>query len=124
MIKLAIEQVIALHDELIRETGGLSGLRALDFSNRLLSAPFAAFDGVSAYPTIEAKAARLAYGLIKNHPFADGNKRIGILAALSFLELNGIEISANDEELIALGLSLANGGITDQEALRWIISHS
>jgi death-on-curing protein len=89
MIRLAIKQVIALHDELIRETGGLSGLRDAGLLESALSAPFAAFDGVSAYPTIEAKAARLAYGLIKNHPFADGNKRIGILAALSFLELNG-----------------------------------
>jgi death-on-curing protein len=112
-----------LHDELVRETGGLPGLRDLGLLESALSAPFAEFAGESPYPTVEAKAARLALGLIKDHPFVDGNKRIGVLAMLSFLELNGITIVCSDEELVALGLALADGSKTDREVLSWIVEH-
>jgi death-on-curing protein len=124
MICLNAEQIVLLHDELIRETGGLPGLRDAKLLESALAAPFASFGGQKAYPTIEAQAARLAFGLAKNHPFNDGNKRIGILTMLSFLELNHIELSCTDEELIVLGLSLANGNMTDKEVLLWIIDHN
>jgi death-on-curing protein len=123
MIVLNSEHIILLHDALIRETGGLSGLRDMSLLKSALAAPFASFDGENAFPTLEAKAARLAFGLVCNHPFADGNKRIGILAMLSFLELNGVEISCTNAELIALGLSLADGSFSDKDVLRWIVNH-
>jgi death on curing protein len=66
----------------------------------------------------------LGYFLINNHPFIDRNKRIGILAMLVFLELNGIEVTCTDGELIRLGLGLANGSVSDKDLLNWIIEHS
>ncbi|WIV13896.1 type II toxin-antitoxin system death-on-curing family toxin [Proteiniborus sp. MB09-C3] len=61
---------------------------------------------------------------MKNHPFIDGNKRMGILVMMIFLEINGIEIDCTDEELIILGFGLADGSINDMELLNWIINHS
>ena len=74
--------------------------------------------------TIQAKAARLGFSLVNNHPFIDGNKRIGILTMIAFLEINGVEVSCTDEELIALGLGLADGTISNKALLSWIIAHS
>ena len=61
---------------------------------------------------------------MNNHHFVDGNKRIGILAMIVFLEMNGIEIFCTDEELISLGLGLADGTISNKDLLTWIIEHS
>jgi len=69
-------------------------------------------------------AAHLAFSLIKNHPFLDGNKRIGILSMLVFLDINGLPVDCTDDELITLGLGLADSSITEQELIEWIISHS
>ncbi|MDR2075557.1 MAG: type II toxin-antitoxin system death-on-curing family toxin [Desulfovibrio sp.] len=124
MIRLHAKQIIMLHDELIKETGGLPGLRDRKLLESAVAAPFASWGGQNAYSSVEAQAARLAFGLVQNHPFNDGNKRIGILAMLSFLELNHIELSCADAELVALGLSMANGSMTDKEVLLWIIDHS
>ena len=123
MMRLYAEQIVLLHDALILETGGLPGLRDRNLLESALAAPFAVFGEQSVYPTVEAKAARLAFGLVQNHPFNDGNKRIGILAMLTFLELNHVELSCTDIELVALGLSLADGTMTDKEVLLWIIGH-
>ena len=71
-----------------------------------------------------SKAARLCCGLIKNHAFFDGNKRIGIYAMLVFLELNGMEIECSEEELIALGLGIASGEIEEKDIAIWIVKHN
>ena len=68
------------------------------------------------------KAARLGYSLIKNHPFFDGNKRIGILSMLTFLELNGMAIDCADEELVRIGLCAADGSMDDKTLRDWIIT--
>lgn len=69
-------------------------------------------------------AAKLVYFLIKNHAFIDGNKRIGILVMITFLELNGIELKVNDEDLIELGYGIAENSITEKEILDWILAHT
>ena len=76
------------------------------------------------YPTTQQKGARLGFGLVKNHAFVDGNKRIGILAMITFLEINGIYLTYTDDELISLGLGLAEGSITENQLFDWIIKHS
>lgn len=124
MKKLKIEQVILLHKMLLEESGGLPGIRDVSLLESALSTPFQTFDGASLYPTIESKAARLGFGIIKNHPFIDGNKRIGLLAMLTFLEINKIELKYTDEELIKLGLTLANGSFTEKQLLTWICLHN
>ncbi len=70
-------QVLLLHQQLIEATGGSPGLRDEGLLESALSAPFQSFAETSAYPSLQQKAARLGYGLVKNHPFVDGNKRIG-----------------------------------------------
>lgn len=75
------------------------------------------------YPTVAEKAARLAFSLIANHAFADGNKRVGILAMLMTLKLNGIALQYTQQELIDLGLSVASGGARYHKILSWVHAH-
>ncbi len=124
MRRLTQKQIIMLHEILIKQSGGADGLRDIGLLDSALEAPFNSFGGVSNYPTIQSKAARLAFGLIKNHPFVDGNKRIGILAMLSFLEINGIRLTCTDAELIRIGLELADGAVDEKTLLEFIVTHS
>jgi death-on-curing protein len=124
MKRLSKEQVIKIHSILINQTGGIDGIKDEGLLESALNAPFQTFDGEYVYKTTKVKAAKLGYFLIKNHPFIDGNKRIGILVMMTFLEINGIEIDCTDEELIILGLGLADSSINDMELLNWIINHS
>lgn len=75
------------------------------------------------YPSLQQKAARLCFGLVKNHPFVDGNKRIGAHAMLVFLALNGIELRHSQTELSDVILQLAAGEIESADLLRWILAH-
>lgn len=90
MKRLTVEQVVALHSQLIISTGGMDGVRDKGLVEASLSNVFDTYFGVDQYPTIEEKASRLCYSLIKNHAFLDGNKRIGIFVMLVLLELNDI----------------------------------
>ncbi|MCK9480009.1 MAG: type II toxin-antitoxin system death-on-curing family toxin [Firmicutes bacterium] len=124
MKKLTRQQVIILHEILIKFSGGAGGVRDVGLLDSALEAPFTTFSSFSNYPTIQSKAARLAFGLIKNHPFVDGNKRIGILTMVSFLEVNGIKLFCTDAELIDLGIRLADGSLGEKALLDFIIEHS
>lgn len=75
MKRLSKRQILMLHEQLLSQTGGLPGLRDEGLLESALSAPFQSFGDVDAYPSLPQKAARLCYGLVKNHPFTDGNKR-------------------------------------------------
>jgi death-on-curing protein len=92
MIKLTKKQILMLHSQLIQETGGSDGLRDEGLLESALEAPFQSYGDQDLFPTVQAKAARLGYGLIKNHPMVDGNKRIGTHAMIVFLALNGVEL--------------------------------
>ncbi len=124
MKRLTKTQILKMHSLLIQETGGSDGVRDEGLLDSALNLPFQSFDGEDIYKTIQAKAARLGFSLINNHPFADGNKRIGILAMLVFLEINGIEIICTDEELVELGLGVADSSVSYKDLLNWIIDHS
>lgn len=123
MIVLSKEQVISLHSQLIEETGGVGGLRDEGLLDSALNAPFQSFGDVEPFPSIQQKAARLGYGLIMNHPFVDGNKRIGAHVMLVFLALNGIELDYTQDELADVILSVASGEFGFEQLLKWIISH-
>ena len=124
MKRLTKAQIIKMHRLLIQETGGSEGIRDEGLLDSALNAPFQTFDGEDVYKTIPAKAAKLGFLLINNHPFIDGNKRIGTLAMLVFLEINGIGLKCTDDELIKLGLGLAKGTMDTKSLLGWIIEHS
>ena len=123
MIRLSKHQILLIHDQLIAETGGLSGLRDEGMLDSSLNAPFQTFGGEDMYPSLQQKAARLCFGLVKNHPFVDGNKRIGAHAMLVFLALNGIELQHSQSELSDVILQLAAGEIEATDLLRWILEH-
>ena len=123
MIRLTKSQVLLIHDQLIAETGGSSGLRDEGILDSALSAPFQTFGGEDVYPSLQQKAARLCFGLVKNHPFVDGNKRIGAHVMLVFLALNGVELQHSQAELSDVILQLAAGEIDAEHLLRWILSH-
>lgn len=124
MKRLNRTQVIRMHGLLIQKTGGSQGIRDEGLLDSALNAPFQTFDGEDVYKTIQTKAAKLGFFLVNNHPFIDGNKRIGTLAMLVFLEINGIEIKCTDDELIELGFGLADGSVQNKDLLGWIIDHS
>ncbi len=123
MRTLSKRQIMALHDHLIAETGGQPGLRDEGLLESALAAPFAAFGSEELYPTLVQKAARLGYGLAKNHAFIDGNKRIAAHAMLTFLALNGVEPRYTQQELSDIFLKLAAGEAEYEDLLAWIKEH-
>lgn len=123
MIILSKQQVLMLHSQLVKETGGRDGLRDEGMLESALNTPFQGFGDTELYPSILQKASRLCYGLVMNHPFVDGNKRIGTHAMLVFLALNGIELSYTQEELADTILSLAAGELSFEQLYAWVISH-
>jgi death on curing protein len=123
MIKISKEKVLLLHQLMAEATGGDIGLRDDALLESALENIYATFDGIELYPTKEEKAAMLGFSLISNHAFVDGNKRIGIYVMLSFLELNGIKIDSTNEDIVSLGLSVADGRAKYSEILDWINNH-
>lgn len=120
---LDINDIIKMHTTLIKETGGINGIRDIGLLESAVYSPFQTFGKEYIYKSIEEKASRLCYSLVNNHAFIDGNKRIGVLTMLVFLELNGIIINCTDNELIKLGLGLANNKISSDMLLTWILNH-
>ena len=113
-----------MQEQLISRYGGSHGIRDEGMLDSALSAPFQGFAGVDFYPTVTSKAVRLSYGLIMNHPFIDGNKRIGALALLTMLDLNHIEINMSSKDLEDTILAVASGQLSDEEYLRWVQEHT
>jgi len=123
MIKFSREKVLLLHQLLAEATGGCVGVRDQGLLDSALEGAFAGFGDQEYYPTKEEKGARLGYALISNHAFVDGNKRIGLYVMLSFLEMNGIRIRCTDEELVYVGLSIADGKMGYEDLYNWVIEH-
>lgn len=117
-------QILALHSALFAATGGSDGVREDGLLESALAAPFQTFGSEPVYPSLCAKAAQLGFGLIRNHPFVDGNKRIGAHTMLVFLELNGIRLQYTQQELIDIILSVAAGETDRQGLLEWILEHA
>lgn len=123
MIRLTKEQLSSIYRMLIKKTGGSSGVLNESLIDSALNNIWQIFDGIELYPTLAEKGARLGYSLVRNHSFSDGNKRVGILAMLTFLSVNGIEITWTDTEIVETGLALASG-LMDFEALfTWLREH-
>lgn len=123
MIFLTVEEIIDLHKKLIQTSGGLDGLRDKGLLESAVNGVFASFDDIERYPSIKEKAARYAYALTNNHAFVDGNKRIGVFVMLMTLTLNDVKIHYTQQELVTLGLSIANGSTGYDDILRWIQTH-
>jgi len=124
MIRLSKEKVMRLHRLLAEETGGSAGLREEGLLESAVEAVFSGFGGQEFYPTVAEKGARLGYNLISNHAFIDGNKRIGVFVMLIFLEINGVALRYSDDDIVRIGLSVADGSMGYEELLTWVTEHS
>ena len=120
---LTLADILLLHEKLLRETGGNPGIRDIGLIESAVSRPLATFDGQDLYATLEAKIAALIYSLICNHGFVDGNKRVGIGAMLLLLRINGCRLSYTQQELVTLGVSLADGTAEENDIVDWIEAH-
>ena len=116
---LSVEQVLALHRALVREFGGADALRDRGGLESAVARPAMTFGGEDLYEDLAAKAAALMHSLVLNHPFVDGNKRIGVVAAEYFLDGNGYLVSATDEELEVVTLAVAQGTFEVEALAIW-----
>jgi len=120
---LFLGEVIDLHRRILQETGGASGIRDLGALDSAVAQPRATFGGVDLYPTVVEKAAALCFSLVQNHPFVDGNKRVGHAAMETFLVINGAEIDATVDDQERLMLDLAAGRIDRSQLTDWLRQH-
>lgn len=120
MKRINFKQTISLHELLIDETGGSRGIRDKRLLDSALSAPFQSFSGEYLYRSILDQAAQIGFSLINNHAFIDGNKRIGLLVMLTFLELNGYDFVCSDDKIVQIVLGVASGKIDCQEFRKWV----
>lgn len=123
MITLTKDQVIMLHEAIYERYGGDVGVLNDGMLDSALQAPFQTFGGEELYPETKDKIIRLAYGLIKNHSFRDGNKRIGALVLLVLLEINGYHVNATNEEFADIIMGIAASEKDDEDLKKWVEVH-
>ena len=124
MIRLNTDDVLSLHEKMYKKTGGSSGIRDIGALESAIYHAYATFEGNALYTTIEEKIARQVYGIIRNHPFLDGNKRTGLFVMLILLELNNIQLEFSQSELVKLGIGIAEGKVDPQYIKKWITGHT
>ncbi|MFH1970380.1 MAG: type II toxin-antitoxin system death-on-curing family toxin [Verrucomicrobiota bacterium] len=120
---LSISETLELHERLIASSGGAKGIRDLGALESAVSQPYTSFGGQDLYPDVVAKAAALCFSLVMNHPFVDGNKRVGHAAMETFLLLNGFEINSEVDEQEKIILSLAAGQFDRNNLVSWLREH-
>lgn len=123
MIKFSKEKILLLHKLITEETGGDPNIRDINLLDSALESAFQTFDGKELYPTKEEKGARIGYSLISNHAFVDGNKRIGMYILLTFLEVNGVRINPEIDEVVRVGIEIASGKMDYEDLLEWILNN-
>ncbi len=120
---LSLREILTLHERIAAGSGGGVGVRDLGLLESAIAQPRQSFDGADLHPSIIDKAAALGFSLISNHPFVDGNKRVGHAALEVFLMLNGYELNASVDEQERVILAVAAGRLTREEFARWVADH-
>ena len=121
---LTFAEIIEIHNYQIENFGGASGVRDMELLKSAIGMPSATFGGTFLHPTIYEMAAAYLFHLVENHPFVDGNKRVGAMAALVFLDMNGIDFEASNEEFTAMDLRVASGKMLKAEITLFLKEHS
>lgn len=121
---LSLEEVLYLHDLIIKKSGGSQGIRDLGLLLAALERPKVTFSGKDLYETIFSKAAALIHSLVLNHAFVDGNKRTAFACCLRFLEINGYRFKADFKELINFLLEIESKKIKMSGITSWLEKHS
>ena len=122
--RLTVPEVIELHAALLKRHGGSAGLRDRGLLESAVSQPAASFGGRALYPTLFEQAAAIGFSLVSNHPFVDGNKRIGLTALDVHLRFNGYKLEADADDAEATILALAEGTLSREELAAWIGAHA
>ena len=120
---LTLSELLALHAMVLEQTGGGSGVRDLGGLESAIAQPRMTFGGEDLYPDLGSKVAALGFSLIQNHPFVDGNKRVGHAAMETFLLLNGWELETPVDAAEELILGVASGAVTREQLAAWIERH-
>jgi len=120
---LTVEEVLALHSRLIATSGGSLGVRDANALDSAVAQPQMTFGGMDLYDTIARKASALGHSLICNHPFVDGNKRVGHAAMEVMLLLNGYEIVATVDDQEETILAVASGTVSREDFASWVKRH-
>jgi death-on-curing protein len=120
---LTLAEVLSVHHRLIQGSGGPSGVRDLGLVESAVAQPYGSFGGQDLYPSLIDKAAALAYSLVKNQPFVDGNKRVAHASMEVFLVLNGYELACSADEQEGFWLALAAGERSRAELVAWLSGH-
>lgn len=121
---LSLNEVLAIHFDLVRRYGGSQGLRDNDLLISAISRPQVSFGGADLYPNIYLKAAALMHSLIMKHPFVDGNKRTAISSAARFLYINGFGLEMKQKEMVSIVLDVESGRIDLKNLANWLKKHS
>jgi death-on-curing protein len=124
VLYLSIGEVVELHRRVIAQSGGSSGVRDYGRLESSVLEPLQTFDNRDLYPSVIDKAAALGYFLIQNHPFLDGNKRVGHAALETVLVLNGWELAASAEEQEQIILAVASSKVSREDFAVWVLRHS
>jgi death-on-curing protein len=123
MRHLSLGELIELHRRIIEQSGGADGIRDLGLAESALAQPQMSFGGDELYPTLADKASALCFSLVLNHPFVDGNKRVGHAAMETFLIMNGFELNADVDDAESVILHLAAGKIERREFNDWVTAN-
>ena len=121
---LALDEVLGLHAEQIRLFGGSSGIRDIGLLQSAMGSVEATFGGAFLHETIFAMAAAYLYGICRSHPFIDGNKRTAVGAALTFLEMNGVEVDADEDAFYDLVIRVAEGRVSKASVTVFLEAHA
>jgi len=124
LLFLALDEVIEIHKDQIQRYGGRIGIRELELLKSSISMPAAGFGGEYLHTDISEMVAAYLFHIVRNHPFIDGNKRTGLVSALVFLILNGIELSADEHSLESMVISVAEGKIGKPEVAHFFRENS
>lgn len=119
-----LDAVLALHDMHLATFGGATGLRDAGLLESALNRPRYLFCYADPAPSLSQLAASYAFGLVRNHPFVDGNKRTGLIVSFAFLEINGVSMTASEEDAYHAFIELASGTLTEDALAAWIGSNS
>lgn len=119
MIFLTLDQILDFHTDIVNEFGGAQGVRDMGLLMSAIETPKATMFGEDLHVSIYDKAAAYLYHIIGNHPFIDGNKRTGTVVALTFLEVNNINLDFDEFELEELVVSIAKGQVNKSEIAKF-----
>ena len=121
--RLPLEEILEIHQRIIKQSGGTTGIRDLDALQSAISQPFQSFGGTAHFPTDIEKAAAYAFYTVNDHPFVDGNKRTAHATMEVFLNLNGKTLEADVDTQESIILDLASGDLSRYELTEWLNNH-